>query len=350
MSGPLVESAAPRAFPLVFRPVRRSWPERILGWFVWGLCTVLAVAAPLIAGAAATRTILPADSLRGGIVCGFALLTVPVLVTTVWAAHNSTKRIHAFGWGLFGLLFAGGGAWLRHQWGAELGAADLATFAVPFAAAVWGGQAQWARSASKDTGRILVYGTPGGNVAGARHAFGDRAELGARGERTLAGHVSGLVGGDVNVRVAHGIRFNPAGRGFSDVDHAVFKGDRLLLVDAKLWRGGTYTWGRQPGEVHRDGDTFAGGDVKLSAASRCWRAATKGHVQVRTVVCVTGRGPYRLPNGPDRHGLLLVDLAGLEEHVRWVMDADPYTDLRLVRVVYDALLSTQPNDAPAVTD
>lgn len=52
------------------------------------------------------------------------------------------------------------------------------------------------------------------------------------------------------VRIFHGLRF--PGNATNDVDHAVIYGNKVALVESKLWNSGEYAWNNR-GEIVRDG-------------------------------------------------------------------------------------------------
>lgn len=107
------------------------------------------------------------------------------------------------------------------------------------------------------------FGKPGRGL-GLGSKFGtDNAELGSYGERTAATLLEDAVPDDSHARFFHGLWF--PGSTNADVDHAVVIGHKVLLIDTKVWKVGSYGWGRY-GEIVRDGQQFKGGDNHMDAA------------------------------------------------------------------------------------
>lgn len=83
-----------------------------------------------------------------------------------------------------------------------------------------------------------VFGNAG-TVGESAHIFGeDRASAGAEGERRTAYLLETLLDHIPGVTIYHGLRF--PGSDNADIDHAVVIGDRIILVDAKMFRKGNY--------------------------------------------------------------------------------------------------------------
>ncbi|MBC9704045.1 MAG: NERD domain-containing protein [Enterococcus sp.] len=96
---------------------------------------------------------------------------------------------------------------------------------------------RWQRSADQK-----VFGKVG-QVGDSGNIFGEgRASAGAEGERRTAYLLENLLGHVPGVQIYHGLRF--PGSMDADVDHAVVLGDNVFLIDSKMFRPGTYFWGR----------------------------------------------------------------------------------------------------------
>lgn len=84
--------------------------------------------------------------------------------------------------------------------------------------------------------------------------------------RLLAEHLTRIPA----VRIFHGLA-EEAGSVFADVDHAVLCGNRLVLVESKLWLPGDYDVAAS-GDITRNGHRFRGGTVRLPALISAYRA------------------------------------------------------------------------------
>lgn len=114
-----------------------------------------------------------------------------------------------------------------------------------------------------------VFGTPGSHIAAG--PFGaTQSQLGEKGEKEIGRILNTWAQKYPEARVFHGVRFSP-GKNTGDVDHIVLVGDRLILIDAKWWAYGNYTWAHN-GEILRDGQSFPGGNVHMLNALNLWRA------------------------------------------------------------------------------
>jgi hypothetical protein len=82
--------------------------------------------------------------------------------------------------------------------------------------------------------------------------------------------------------IFHGLTL--PGSVFADVDHAVLRGRRLVLVESKMWLPGHY--GADPyGGISRNGHTFRGGNVRLTDGLPAYRKLLPG-LDVRGVLVV----------------------------------------------------------------
>lgn len=87
---------------------------------------------------------------------------------------------------------------------------------------------------------LTEVGTPGGwlgSEEGGR-IFGDAARVGKQGEIRTAQMLRRHFAGDSSVTVCHDLSVPGLDR--ANVDHAVIKGNTVVLVDSKLWKPGTY--------------------------------------------------------------------------------------------------------------
>jgi len=107
---------------------------------------------------------------------------------------------------------------------------------------------------SKD---ILEYASWGkaGQLDDAAGKFTDRnIALGATGEKMTAELMNNLLL-IPGTRILHGLKF--PGSETADVDHAIINGNKIVLVDSKMWSGGNYRWGYDGLIVRSNGATSA---------------------------------------------------------------------------------------------
>jgi hypothetical protein len=95
-------------------------------------------------------------------------------------------------------------------------------------------------------------------------------------------------------RVFHGLRW--PGSVFADVDHAVLRGHRLVLVESKLWLPGHYD-ADEFGTVSRNGHTFRGGNVRLTEGLPAYRKLLPA-LTIRGVLVVYPSRAGELRTGP----------------------------------------------------
>lgn len=159
-------------------------------------------------------------------------------------------------------------------------------------------QPGYRRSSVNTVGNMTVFGDAGSNVAGASH-FGNRSDIGAQGERIVAGKLSRAFSQIPGSKLFNGVKFNPNGSSQADVDHALVLGNNLYLVDAKKYKAGTYT--ELPGgQLRHDGD----GDIrtiKMDAARNLWARSMPGGSRLapKSYVAVEGNNSVkRFPGSP----------------------------------------------------
>ena len=120
-----------------------------------------------------------------------------------------------------------------------------------------------------EAGTLIVYGQPGTE----RDQLGEQLTA-----RLLAEYVAPLPG----VRIFHGLAW--PGSVFADVDHAVLRGHRLVLIESKLWLPGHYE-ADEHGDVWRNGHPFRGGAIRLPEGIAQFRELLPG-IEVRGVLIV----------------------------------------------------------------
>jgi hypothetical protein len=175
---------------------------------------------------------------------------------------------------------------------------------------------------------------------------GGRTEFGRPGEEPdqLAERVTAQAIGDYLLRLPgtrafHGL--TRPGSVFADVDHAVLRGRRLVLVESKMWLPGHYE-ADDDGSIYRNGHGFHGGAVHLPRAVAAYRRLLPD-VEVRGVLVVH----------PSRAGLLSTDVEDevaippltAEGFVRtigaWLAEESTSLDRGTFRIVLGQLATTE---------
>ena len=103
------------------------------------------------------------------------------------------------------------------------------------------------RSFVAESGGRVVFGRPGADA----DQLAERLTA-----RLLAEYLAPLPG----ARIFHGLAW--PGSVFADVDHAVLRGRRLVLIESKMWLPGHYT-ADDAGTLWRNGHPFRGGAIRL---------------------------------------------------------------------------------------
>lgn len=106
----------------------------------------------------------------------------------------------------------------------------------------------------KDITDYVSWGKPG-QLDSALGKFTERnIALGATGEKMTAELMQQLLK-IPGTRIFHGLKF--PGSENADVDHAIINGDKIVLVDSKMWAGGSYRWGYDGMIIRSNGSTSA---------------------------------------------------------------------------------------------
>lgn len=173
-----------------------------------------------------------------------------------------------------------------------------------------------------ETGGRVEFGRPGGEA----DQLAERLTAQAIGDYLLR-----LPG----TKVFHGL--TRPGSVFADVDHAVLRGRRLVLVESKLWLPGHYE-ADDDGALYRNGHVFHGGSGRLPESVAAYRELLP-EVEVRGVLVVH----------PSRMGLLSTDVEDevpippltAEGFVRtigaWLAEEPPNLDRGIFRIVLGQL-------------
>jgi hypothetical protein len=94
--------------------------------------------------------------------------------------------------------------------------------------------------------------------------------------------------------IFHGLSW--PGSVFADVDHAVLRGARLVLVESKMWLPGHYA-ADGSGAIWRNGHTFRGGDVRLTDGLPAYRKLLPS-LDIRGVLVVYPSRAGEISTGP----------------------------------------------------
>lgn len=173
-------------------------------------------------------------------------------------------------------------------------------------------------------GELVVFGVPGT----------EQDELGERlTARLLAEYVAPLPG----ARIFHGLAW--PGSVFADIDHAVLRGRRLVLIESKMWLPGHYT-ADEMGGVWRNGHPFRGGAIRLPEGVEVYQELLPG-IEVRGALLVypSRAGEITTGESPD----VLAPPMSSEQFVReigeWLADEPPIIDREAFRTVLDLVVT-----------
>lgn len=175
-----------------------------------------------------------------------------------------------------------------------------------------------------EAGSIIVYGQPGTE----QDQLGERLTA-----RLLAEYVAPLPG----VRIFHGLAW--PGSVFADVDHAVLRGHRLVLIESKLWLPGHYT-ADEHGELWRNGHPFRGGSIRLPDGVAAYRELLPG-IEVRgaLVVYPSRKGDITTGVSPEVAAPPMSQEQFVMEIGEWLADQPPVVDREAFRTVLDLVVS-----------
>jgi hypothetical protein len=175
-----------------------------------------------------------------------------------------------------------------------------------------------------EAGSIIVYGQPGTE----QDQLGERLTA-----RLLAEYVAPLPG----VRIFHGLAW--PGSVFADVDHAVLRGHRLVLIESKLWLPGHYT-ADEHGELWRNGHPFRGGSIRLPDGVAAYRELLPG-IEVRGALVVhpSRKGDITTGLSPDVPAPPMSQEQFVMEIGEWLADQPPVVDREAFRAVLDLVVT-----------
>jgi hypothetical protein len=173
-------------------------------------------------------------------------------------------------------------------------------------------------------GELVVFGVPGK----------EQDELGERlTARLLAEYVAPLPG----ARIFHGLAW--PGSVFADIDHAVLRGHRLVLIESKMWLPGHYT-ADELGGVWRNGHPFRGGAIRLPEGVEVYRELLPG-IEVRGALLVYPSRAGEITTGepPDVAAPPMSPERFVREIGEWLADEPPVVDRDAFRTVLDLVVT-----------
>lgn len=181
------------------------------------------------------------------------------------------------------------------------------------------------RAFHAESGSLIVFGQPSTE----RDQLGEQLTA-----RLLAEYVAPLPG----ARIFHGLAWPDSV--FADVDHAVLRGHRLVLIESKMWLPGHYTVDER-GEVWRNGHPFRGGSIRLPEGVDAYRKLLPG-IEVRGALVVypsragditTGESPEHVAAPPMSQEHFVMEIG------EWLADEPPIIDRDTFRMVLDLVVS-----------
>lgn len=175
-----------------------------------------------------------------------------------------------------------------------------------------------------ESGGRVVFGRPGT----------ERDELGQRlTAKLLAEYLVPLPG----VRIFHGLSL--PGSVFADVDHAILRGDRLVLIESKMWLPGHYT-ADEDGTVWRNGHPFRGGAIRLPECVEAYRELLPG-IEVRgaLVIYPSRAGEVTTGEPPEVDAPPMSQERFVREIGEWLAEEPPTVDRDAFRAVLDLLVA-----------
>lgn len=165
---------------------------------------------------------------------------------------------------------------------------------------------------SKD---IIEYASWGkaGQLDDAAGKFTDRnIALGATGEKMTAELMNNLLL-IPGTRIFHGLKF--PGSETADVDHAIINGNKIVLVDSKMWTGGSYRWGYDGMIIRSNGTTSADLHTNFPYAVKEYkRDITEAIIRGRILIHSNNGAPVSVDNsGAEASGVGATRLCTAQE-------------------------------------
>jgi hypothetical protein len=175
-----------------------------------------------------------------------------------------------------------------------------------------------------ESGGYVVFGRPGT----------EPDELGQRlTANLLAEYLVPLPG----VRIFHGLSLPDSV--FADVDHAILRGDRLVLIESKTWLPGHYA-ADDEGTVWRNGHPFRGGAIRLPEGVAAYRELLPG-IEVRgaLVVYPSRAGEVTTGESPEVDAPPMSAEHFVREIGEWLSEESPTVDRDAFRALLDLLVA-----------
>lgn len=157
-------------------------------------------------------------------------------------------------------------------------------------------------------------------------------------ERLTAGLLAEYLAPLPGTRIFHGLALPDSV--YADVDHAVLRGRRLVLIESKQWLPGHYT-ADDAGAVWRNGHPFRGGSVRLPDLVFAYRELLPD-VDVRGVLLVypsragdltTGESPEDVPAAPMSPERFVREIG------EWLAAGPATVDREIFRAVLDRVVN-----------
>lgn len=131
-----------------------------------------------------------------------------------------------------------------------------------------------------------VFGTPGRSLAKATGTFAESAlDYGSMGEQRTASMLAKAQEVLPRLRLYHSVPWLGTD---ADIDHVLVDGSTVWFIDSKWWRAGSYDVDAN-GLLTRDGQPFAGGQIRLAEAVNTWRAVLPDGLHIVPMVVVHGK-------------------------------------------------------------
>lgn len=148
---------------------------------------------------------------------------------------------------------------------------------------------------AKDLIDYASWGKPG-QLDDALGKFTERnIALGATGEKMTAELMNNLML-IPGTRILHGLRF--PGSENADVDHAIINGNKIVLVDSKMWSGGSYHWGYDGMIVRSNGTTSTDLHTNFPyAVAEYQKDIPEAHIRGRILIHSNNGKPVVVDNG-----------------------------------------------------
>ena len=130
-----------------------------------------------------------------------------------------------------------------------------------------------------------TFGRPGASLTwGVRRASESELRAGLKGEQLTGDVLNTIAKRSLGFYVFHSIGW-PAGGG--DTDHAVIKGNKVFIIDSKMWKNKRTYVVNSRGTVLRGTVRFEGGKLRTPYALEVWRKILPKTCEVVGIVCIS---------------------------------------------------------------